>query len=118
MDYTDKVRNELYKSEINFFLSRPKIGVGESRLGNSNTNLIFIYAFIVLNSSLMAKKFLPSRIYNDKHSFALLAIAAYPISYQLNGKLFGSLKYRTVARRDEDTRKSVQYYMDNSIVKN
>ena len=118
MDYTDKVRDELYKSEINFFLSRPKIGVEESRLGNSNTNLILIYSFMVMNSCILAKKALPSKFYNDKHSFAILALAAYPLSYFINGKLFGSLKYRTVTRRDEDTRKSVQYYLDNANLKN
>ena len=118
MDYTPKVRDELYKSEINFFLSRPKIGVEESRLGNSNTNLIFIYSLIVMNSCILAKKALPAKFYNDKHSFATLALLAYPLSYYINTKVFTSLKYRTVTKRDEDTRKSVQYYLDNANLKN
>ena len=118
MDYTNKVRDELYKSEINFFLTRPKIGIEEARLGDSNTNLILIYSLIVMNSCFFAKKALPAKFYNNKHSFAFLALAAYPISYFINGKLFGSLKYRTVAKRDKDTRKSVQYYLDNANLKN
>jgi len=118
MDYTDKVRDELYKSEINFFLSRPKIGVQESRLGNSNTNLILIYSFVIMNSCILAKRLLPAKFYNDKHSFAILALAAYPISSYINSQLFGSLKYRTVAKRDEDTRNSVKYYLDNANLKN
>jgi hypothetical protein len=118
MDYTEKVRDELYKSEINFFLSRPKIGLQESRLGNSNTNLILIYSFVIMNSCIFAKKALPAKFYNDKHSFAILALASYPISSYINCKLFASEKYRTVAKRDEDTRKSIKYYFDNANLKN
>ena len=117
MDYTDKVRDELYKSEINFFLSRPKIGVEESRLGNFNTNLILIYSFVLMNSCVLAKR-LPAKLYNDKHSFAILAFVAYPVSSYINMKLFGSLKYQTITKRDEDTRKSMQYYLDNANLKN
>ena len=117
MDYTDKVRDELYKSEINYFLSRPKIGVEESRLGDSNTNLILIYSFVLMNSCVLAKR-LPAKFYNDKHSFAILAFIAYPVSRCLNWKLFGSLKYETIAKRDEDTRKSIKYYLDNANLKN
>ena len=118
MDHADKVKQEFYKSEINFFLSRPKIGVEESRLGNSNTNLILIYSFILMNSCIFAKRILPNKIYNNKNSFALLALLAYPFSLKINKDLFSSSKYRTIAKRDQDTRNSIKYYTDNANLNN
>lgn len=71
-----------------------------------------------MNSCIFAKRILPNKLYNNKHSFTVLALAAYPISYEINKKLFNSLKYKTISERDENTRKSIKYYMENSTIDN
>ena len=111
MDYSEKVKNEQYNSDINFLLSRPKIGVLESRLGFADHHLPFVYVLTVLNTSLLMNR---CSWKNNKYSFLAVALAAYPASILISRAIFGSDKYRTVTRRDQDTRASVKYYMENA----
>lgn len=114
MDYAAKVQKEQYTSDINFFLSRPKIGIQEARLGNAETHQPFVYLLTVLNSSLLLNK---CNWKNNKYSFLIIALASYPVSLIISKYFFGFHKYRTIARRDEDTRMSVKYYLENADLK-
>jgi len=114
MDYSTKVKNIQFTSDINFFLSRPKIGIQEARLGNAETHQPLIYLLTVLNTSLILTK---CRWHNYKYSFLIVALASYPASFLISKYIFGFDKFRTIARRDEDTRKSVKYYLENADLK-
>jgi len=115
MDYSTKVQNTQYTGDVNFFLTRPKIGIEEMRLGNAETHQPLVYLLTVLNSSLVLSK---CKWHNHKFSFLYVALASYPVSLLISKYIFGFDKFRTVARRDEDTRKSVQYYLENADLKN
>jgi len=114
MDYSPQVQNTQYTGDINFFLARPKIGVQETRLGTAETHQPLMYLLTVLNSSLLLTK---CKWHNFKYSFLLVALASYPISVAASKYIFGFDKYRTVAKNDEDTRKSVEYYINNADLK-
>ncbi len=115
MDYSTQVKNTQFTSDINFFLSRPKIGIQESRLGYGESHLPLIYLLCVLNGSLGLRKLC---LHNNKYSFLFMALISYPVSYLASKHVFGNDKYRTVAKRDEDTRNSVKYYVENADLKN
>lgn len=115
MDYSEKVKKEQYKNDINFFLARPKIGVQEARLGYADAQLPFVYVLTVVNSCLILNK---CGWKNNKFSFLAVALTSYPIALAVSKYAFGYDKYRTVARRDEDTRNSVKYYLENADLKN
>lgn len=115
MDYSTKVNNAQYTGDINFFLTRPKIGAQETRLGNAETHQPLVYLLTVLNSSLVLSK---CKWHNYKYSFLFIALASYPVSLVVSKYIFGFDKFRTIARRDADTRKSVKYYLENADLKN
>jgi len=115
MDYSTKVKNIQYTGDVDFFLTRPKIGIQEARLGNAETHLPLVYLLTVLNSSLVLRN---CKWHNHKYSFLFIALASYPVSLVISKYLLGFDKYRNIARRDEDTRRSVEYYRENADFKN
>lgn len=115
MDYAVKVKDAQYKNDINFFLSRPKIGIQENRLGSADTHLPFVYTLTVINSCLILNR---CGWKNNRLSFLAVALASYPAAHLIAKYAFGYDKYRNVARRDEDTRASVKFYLENADLKN